>query len=240
MLRLQYLLTSVLIGAVLLLSLPFGWHTLTDLCWPLSGVLARLAPLRWAALGALAYALFHRFLFPPRRGKGSRGVRGQLCHHVEFLEVFTHELCHTVVALFTLRRVHSFHAEERSGEIMTSGRGGEILRIPQSLAPYCLPLYTYMLLAIRWMMAPTALWAFDVMVGLTMAFHVYCFKSQTGNHQTDITKYPLLLAYFFIFTAHIVNFSLILAAFRPEVQSSHGLWTAIYDLLASWVHTVAG
>ena len=52
---------------------------------------------------------------------------------------------HTVVAQLLFRRVHSFHAAEDGGLVSTSGSLGRGM-IPMSLAPYCLPIFTYLLL----------------------------------------------------------------------------------------------
>ncbi len=65
-----------------------------------------------------------------------------------WLETFTHELTHIVVAMLFLRKVHSFHAEEGFGVVYTSGQSNNMIP-PMALAPYCLPIYTFLLLSVR-------------------------------------------------------------------------------------------
>ena len=96
--------------------------------------------------------------------------------------------------------------------------------IPQALAPYCLPIFTYMLLALRCLVQPEGLWIFDILVGSTIAFHVLCFVRQTGNHQTDINQYPLYFSYLYIVTMQLVNLCIILVAFFPNYNVFTSVW----------------
>lgn len=140
-------------------------------------------------------------------------IRSKSC----FIETFSHEFTHAIVAFFLGRKVHSFHVEDSgSGMIFTSGDRNYSL-IPVALAPYCLPIFTYILLVFRCIVADNHLWICDTCIGMTLCFHYYCFKTQIGNHQTDINQYPLSFSYSYIVTAWLVNVCVILVSFDPDM-----------------------
>ena len=86
-----------------------------------------------------------------------------------------------------------------------------------SLAPYCLPLFTFPLLFLRELSATNSLYIFDIIIGLTLAFHIGCFRSQIGRHQTDITSVGVFKSYLFIFAMWVVNLTIILMSTRMGV-----------------------
>ena len=85
-------------------------------------------------------------------------------------ETFTHELTHIVVGnAYSFVRVHSFHAEEGSGVVYTSGQSNNMIP-PMALAPYCLPIYTFLLLSVRCLMNFHGMWIFDIIIGVSLSF----------------------------------------------------------------------
>ncbi|MDR2084533.1 MAG: hypothetical protein LBP67_06025 [Bacteroidales bacterium] len=125
-----------------------------------------------------------------------------------WFQTFTHELSHTVVGLMFFRKIHSFRAGEGEGEIYHSGRYRKNIFI--SLAPYCLPIYTYLFCIIRIICAEEYLYIFDILLGFTLAFHLTCFFSQMGAHQTDIREFGLFTSYVFIFAFMAFNVTIVL------------------------------
>ncbi len=142
--------------------------------------------------------------------------------NLQWFATFTHELTHTIVSLFLFREIHSFSAGLGKGEIYTSGRNGSLVFV--DLAPYCLPIFTYMLLAFRMMLITDMLIYFDFLIGLTIGLHIYCFRTQTGNYQTDINKHPLFFSYLYIITFLVFNFTVILVSY----WHSKNVFTAFY------------
>ena len=136
--------------------------------------------------------------------------------NLEWLRTFSHELTHTVVGLMFLRKIHSFEAGQGEGVMSHSG-GLRIGTIFISLAPYCLPLFTFPLLFLRELSATNSLYIFDIIIGLTLAFHIGCFRSQIGRHQTDITSVGVFKSYLFIFAMWVVNLTIILMSTRMGV-----------------------
>ena len=215
----------ILLGIVCLLTLPYLWQLLKILfAAPSASILQQLECYKWAALGAVIYLLVYR----------------RFKDRIKILETDTHEHLHMWVALLVGRRIHSVHAERDTG-VMSSSGTSRVAHIPVSLAPYCFPLFTFALLAFRFALDFRGRGIYDIIVGFSLAFHLYCVKNETGNHQTDINQYPLPFSYLYIFTAWLINTCLILAAFFPNMNmgyaghaspyGQYGLWSSI----ARWV-----
>ncbi len=175
---------------------------------------------KWMLIGMVAYFLLRLVLF--RRNE-------------KWMQTFAHELSHTIVGLFFFRKIHSFLAEEGTGVIYHSGRRhfGDIFI---SLAPYCLPYFTYIFLLLRIVGADNMLYIFDILVGFSLAFHLGCFISQTRSYQTDIQQHGYLRSYLFIATALIFNFTVILLSIRFGILKAFGDLFPQYwaDLQAIW------
>ena len=135
-----------------------------------------------------------------------------------WMQVFSHELAHTTVSLMFMRRIHSFAAGAREGRVSYSGSDAGDLFI--SLAPYCLPLATYLLLLLRLLGAQEHLYIFDMLTGFTAAFYTVCFRAQTGTHQSDITDQGTLRAYMFIIAARIFNATVIILSVRTGLKGA--------------------
>ncbi len=212
---------------IIVLTIPYCRDLLSVVFFPENkSMLSQLEVYKWVALGMVLYAL----------------VRPHIRKNLLFVETFSHEFTHFIVALLFNKRMHSFHAEQGSGAIFTSGRHKSSL-VPIALAPYCLPVFTYLLLSFRWMLNFHGAWIFDIIIGITICFHFYCFKTQIGNHQTDINQYPLSFSYLYIFTAWLINLCIILPSFFPNMNGQgnlrplyhYGMWSSIYRLGTAWV-----
>ena len=191
---------------------------------------------QWTAVGALTYLVL-RWL--AKRNARSRDITflGRLVRlrvswfykNLQWFEVFTHELTHAVVSLLMLRKLSNFQAGERSGVIHTSG--GSISGIFVSLAPYCLPIYSYFLLMLRPIIATDGLWIYDILLGVTLAFHFVYFSHDTRNYQTDINQYPYFFSYSFIATALLFNINSILVSFWSSKNIFTAWWYCLKELL---------
>ncbi len=212
----------IILAAMLVITLCYArWVASTMFFSPTSSAWGNLMLYKWMAAGIGIYALLHRFINK----------------NITWLETFSHELTHIVVALMFMRRVHSFQAGEGSGEVSTSG-SGHLSTVPQALAPYCLPIFTYVALLLRCIIADEALWIFDILLGITVAFHFYCFKSQTGSHQPDINQFPLLFSYAYIHTFQAFNLLVLLVSMWPSRSVFSALWLPFptaWDTLTSLI-----
>ncbi len=198
--KIYFIIGSVFLVILLLLTLRYAGEMVGIIFFPThTTVLRQLSLYQWAALGIFIFAVLHHLT---RK-------------NMKWMETFSHELTHTVVSLMFFRRVHSFHAEEGSGVVYTSG-GYRFGMVPVSLAPYCLPVFSYMLLSIRGLISQQGLCIYDVLIGMSLCFHFYCFRNQTSRHQPDINQFPLFFSYLYIVTALLINFSVIWVAFFPQ------------------------
>lgn len=148
----------------------------------------------WFAAGMLAYFVLGIFFKRNRK----------------FLQTFSHELTHTLVGMFFLRRIHSFTAERGEGVMSYSTGRFKLGDTMISLAPYFLPIFTIFFMLIKPVVAGDAVYIFDALIGFTFAFHIGCFIAQTGSYQTDIQKNGLFYSYLIIATFLALNISLVL------------------------------
>ena len=210
--RFKYFIYTTLVIILLLLTLPYVWDLIKFIFLSDTPILDRLDTFKWAAAGTAAALII-----------------GQIFKkNLKWLMTFSHELTHIIVALMFFRKVHSFNAESGTGNVVTSGTSRNGL-IPMALAPYCLPIFTYLLLFLRPLMNANGLWIFDIIIGISIAFHCGCFWSQTGKYQTDINQYPLFFSYIYIYTCRLVNCCIIIAAFVP----GYNVFTSIWELLCA-------
>lgn len=167
----------------------------------------------WLSVGIVAFTIIRRLPF--------------LRINAKWFETWTHELTHTIVGLLFFQKIHSFRAGDGEGEIYHSGHFSRNIFI--SLAPYCLPVYTYLFCIMRLLSASKSLWIFDLLIGLTLAFHAACFKKQTRSYQTDIKEYGLITSYLFISSFLLFNATIVLLTVKM------GIWNALtYQLMHFW------
>lgn len=212
----------VCLSFILLLVIPYALRMLGVIWMPRNiSLWKQLSLYQWVFAGCGIYFVLRKFFH----------------RNLVWLETFTHELTHTVVAILTFRKVHAFQAGEHEGVVATSGRHG-FTEVLMSLAPYCLPLYTYALLLLRPLIGYHGLWIFDILIGITLCFHIICFRKQTSPRQPDIHQYPLGFSYLYIFTAHVLNFCIIWVAFFPRYHMFSSFWRmvcAMWQQVLNWL-----
>jgi hypothetical protein len=148
--------------------------------------------------GFFAYGMFLFSLLIPR-------VR----HNLNWFMKFTHELTHTLVALFFLARIKEFVVKDR--DCYVSYKSGPVGYVPITLSPYCIPIYTFMLFPFRFVGDAGYMIVFDALIAFTYAFHVHSFIKQTRYSQLDIENCGKGRSTVFILFVHLAVISLILA-----------------------------
>ena len=122
---------------------------------------------------------------------------------------------------------------------MVQHSGRNIGGIFISLAPYCLPIVTYLILFFRIIGADSMLYVFDLFIGFSLAFHVVCFWKQTRPNQPDIKQYGIIGSYLFIAIALLFNASIILMSIRKGiVDSAIYLFSSYWDTIIKWIEVV--
>lgn len=148
--------------------------------------------------GFLAYGVFMLFLLIPR-----------MKHNLNWLMKFTHELTHTLVALLFFGKIKEFVVKDR--ECYVSYLTGPVGYVPITLAPYCIPIYTFMLFPFRFAGDSHYMIIFDALIAFSYAFHVHSFIKQTRFSQPDIENCGKTRSVAFISFVHMAVISLILA-----------------------------
>ena len=214
----KYVLFTILLLLLSLAILATGWSIMTSIFFPKRGSwLGNLQLYQWTAIGIILFLVVKRFLK----------------ENLMWFETFTHELTHTLIAILFFRKIHSFEAKNNSGQIMTSGNDNTLVFV--DLAPYCLPIYTFILLAIRSICYSPFLWCIDIIIGISIAFHINTFKKQIGNYQTDINKRPLYFSYTYITTVLLFNLCVIMVSY----WSTKNVFTAFrFVCTGLWSHLI--
>lgn len=173
----------------------------------------------WLGAGGVIFFVLNKFVI-----KGKDGT----------IRVFSHELNHAVVSLMCFKKVHAFHVEHDHGVIRHTG-GGRFSTVPITMAPYCLPLFSYALLIVRSVMLPEFYWIADLLIGITVGFYISVFKHQIGPHQPDITDYRhRVFPYWFIFTFIVFNANIIIYSLLP----GKNLFLAFADTFVNYWHYI--
>lgn len=139
----------------------------------------------------------------------------------EILKTMHHEFTHLFVNLITFRKVLMLKVDTKGGSVASLGKQWMIETV--SLAPYCLPLLSYVVMLFGSFFANDMGYVFFVLLGLTYAFHLLCVKSDfislkiMGRHQTDINQYPLLFSYLYILCFWLFNTMIVLISIRSDV-----------------------
>ena len=216
----KYVLFTILLLLLSLAILATGWSIMTSIFFPKRGSwLGNLQLYQWTAIGIILFLVVKRFLK----------------ENLMWFETFTHELTHTLIAILFFRKIHSFEAKNNSGQIMTSGNDNTLVFV--DLAPYCLPIYTFILLAIRSICYSPFLWCIDIIIGISIAFHINTFKKQIGNYQTDINKRPLYFSYTYITTVILFNLCVVIVSYWSTKNVFTALWfvcTGLWSHLFIW------
>ena len=112
-----------------------------------------------------------------------------------FLEVFQHELTHTIFTFLTFNKVYSFHSTIKSGGNIKTNRINPII----VLSPYTIPLYTIIFLILFIIVKPMYYNALAIFVGLSFAQYIYTTLNDLFfTRQTDLHVYNAFFSYMLV------------------------------------------
>lgn len=224
-----FALLALLFVGVMLTSLG---KNVVDMCvrvgfeWRLSGNYAGLFA------GFAAYGIFAIML---------RVLR--MRHNLDWSMKFTHELTHTLVALLFGRKIYEFVVRGRECHVRYDlGKLG-IGYLPITLAPYCIPIYTFMIFPFRFAGDAHYMIIFDALIAFTYAFHLHSFIRQTRFSQSDIENSGCARAVAFLAFAHLAVLSLILATPKGGVLNAlcRVFWEYPHNIVtdpSGWFHEI--
>lgn len=189
-----------------------------------------LAAAVWAAASVLRSFAGHWFSFWPVLA----GALGYAAFELLFskplgLYVFGHELTHALVAFFSGIRVKSFTAAPGGGEVVLSDTNVFV-----ALAPYCLPLYTLIVVGVYQLVQFYAarpvhpLW-FPLLIGFTLAFHASLTLHALLQRQPDLRYAGPFFSLAVILVANCIVLVLILKALFPAQVSLNYFWRQMGD-----------
>ena len=209
--RLAYVASTTLFGLLAVLFLGVAITSLgknaIDMCatigfnWRLSGNYVGLIA------GFVAYGVYTLALFIMRRK-----------HNLDWFMKFTHELTHTLVALLFLRKIYEFVV--RGKECYVLYQRPRIGYLPITLSPYCIPIYTFMILPFRFVGDNHFMIIFDMLIAFTYAFHIHSFIRHTRFTQSDIENCGIAQSISFLSFTHLAVLALILAIPRGGVLNA--------------------
>lgn len=163
------------------------------------------------AAGALSYILITVVL---------RKLRGG--HNLDWFMKFTHELTHTLAVVALFGKISEFVVRGYECYVRYRVNRCGIGELSISLAPYCIPIYTFMLFPFRLAGDADYMILFDALIGLSYAFHVHTFIKQTRLSQSDIEHCGIARSVVYISFVHFAVLALILAIPKGGVLKAVG------------------
>jgi hypothetical protein len=132
-----------------------------------------------------------------------------------------HELSHVLFAWLSGVRVKHFSMSRSGGYVRT-----ERVNILIALAPYTLPLYTILLIAVYKFLTlffslSSFRFVFYFLFGLTLAFHLLATVHYIQIYQPDLARYGYFASLVFIFLCSLLALVLVLAIMFEKVQIIH-------------------
>lgn len=234
--KLEYGLSTVLVGLLaclffLVLITSIGKNVI-DMCVKVGWEWHKPGNYVCLLAGFVAYGVFMLFLLIPR-----------IRHNLNWLMKFTHELTHTLVALFFFGKIREFVVKDR--ECYVSYQAGPVGYVPITLSPYCIPIYTFMLFPFRFWGDGQNMQVFDFLIAFTYAFHIHSFIRQTRFSQPDIENCGKARSTAFFAFVHLSVMAMVLATVKGGVLKaiSRVFWEYPVKILtdpSGWYHDIIG
>ena len=167
----------------------------------------------------------------------------RISHNLKWFMKFTHELTHTLVALFFFKKISEFVV--RGKECYVNYKMGKygIGYTTITLSPYCIPIYTFMIFPFRFAGDAHYMVIFDALIAFTYAFHLHSYIKQTRFTQPDIENCGRAKSVAFISFIHLAVLSLILATPKGGVLKAIGRVFGEYPMQIltepiAWAHEI--
>ena len=173
-----------------------------------------VAPEFWAALKVFFVSLgVFKWFFIGMGAFFALRIIPFLGRNSRVLETASHEITHMVLCLLFFKQVKSMKiSSEGSGEVWHSGNG--IGNTFIALAPYTLPLFTFIILIFSIWGSAESMHVFHLLIGFSLAFHLVCFATQTSLRQTDITSQGVVRSFLYIALFLMFNLAIVLLSVK--------------------------
>ena len=174
------------------------------------------------ALGGMAYLLFLLVM---------RCVPNAWHNLNSFMRYLTHELTHLLMCILCFWRINEFVVRPEKEECWVSYKPGHFGKDLVALSPYCIPIFTIMLLPFRFWggsSQPMSLFGvgfnnmviIDTLIAFTYSFHIHSFILQIRPREKDIQSRGLVRSSAFIFMVHLICIALLLAIPQGGVENA--------------------
>jgi hypothetical protein len=124
------------------------------------------------------------------------------------VHVFSHELTHALWAMLFGGKVEEIYVSGKSGGYTTHTKSNFVV----ALAPYFFPLYSFILLALFFVIQDTYKSILLVLLGFSLGFHLLLTLHALRLGQSDLRKHGVVFSLVFIYTMNCLVFGLILCA----------------------------
>lgn len=134
-------------------------------------------------------------------------------YNISQFRTFTHELTHIIFSLICLNRISNLNINENGeGSVQYYGRCNHII----TLSPYCVPIYSLLLLFLSYFINQSYLFGIYILMGISYAFHLQTVFIHARPYQDDIKKVGKVVSYGFITFFNILFTILILLQMKYQ------------------------
>lgn len=206
--KITRIISTVILTLTALLSV---YEFMKALIWSFDTLLLGSKALRsvilWFLAGGIAYYLVFGLVWRKYRN---------------LIHTTIHEWLHAFMCMIMFRDVVSVQSTSDQGGVMYH-RGDANIFI--ALAPYTLPILTYLTLIIASVMPSAVKWPY-ILVGFTFFLHMHAFKRQTRLDQPDLQESGIYRSVVFIATFLPMNIAICLYALKNTLWSGIGTYFA--------------
>lgn len=213
------ILRAVTTAVLTLTALLSVYELIKAVIWSFDTLLLGKAALRNALLWFLAGGVVYYLVF----GLVWRKYR-------RLIHTTIHEWLHAFACMIMFRDVVSVKSTSSEGGVMYHTGNSNIFI---SLAPYTLPILTYLTLAIASVMPLSVKWPM-ILVGFTFFLHMHAFKVQTRLDQPDLQEGGIFRSVVFIATFLPMNIAIVLYSVGSK------LWPGIVTYFTSVWGDISG
>ena len=206
--KITRIISTVILTLTALLSV---YEFMKALIWSFDTLLLGSKALRsvmlWFLAGGVAYYLVFGLVWRKYRN---------------LIPTTIHEWLHAFMCMIMFRDVVSVQSTSDQGGVMYH-RGDANIFI--ALAPYTLPILTYLTLIIASVMPSAVKWPY-ILVGFTFFLHMHAFKRQTRLDQPDLQESGIYRSVVFIATFLPMNIAICLYALKTTLWAGIGTYFA--------------
>jgi hypothetical protein len=152
-------------------------------------------------------------------------LRRRATLHGSFWSTLEHEATHILFTLLTLGRVRGLLATHRNGGQMQHHGSGNWL---VAISPYFFPTLSGAVMLIMLALDGDALRTAELILGVTVAYHVASTYSETNRHQTDLQLVGFRFSWAFLPAANIASFGMIFGMARNGTTGLGSFYTRLW------------